>query len=69
MLADEPDALPEREALVRPFVHGCLEGCLSERDVADSRNRPTDMVRVPIPQLHAEAHVGDVVQVRVRQLA
>ena len=37
-------------------------------DVADGSNRPSDVLRVPIPQLDAVSHVGDVVEVRIFDL-
>jgi hypothetical protein len=48
MLADEPDAVAQREPLVRPLRYRRLEGCLSDRHVADSGNRPPNVLGVPV---------------------
>jgi hypothetical protein len=41
---------------------------MSHADRACRGNNPSDLICVLIPQLHAEAHIGDVVQVRICQL-
>jgi hypothetical protein len=69
MLPYEPDAVSEREPFVRPLSHCGFEGRLGDGDVADSGNRPSNVFRVPIPQLHSVSHVGDFVEVRVGKLA
>ena len=68
MLADEHDALTQSEVLVGPIRNGSIEGCLRYRDCSGGCDHPPNVQCMPIPQLHLEAHVGDVVQVRVRQL-
>jgi hypothetical protein len=49
MVADEPDAVPKREVLVRPLSHCRFESRLNDGDVADSGERPANVLRVPVP--------------------
>ena len=51
------------------MLHGLVEGGTRHENGARSGDNPPDMQRVLVPQLHAEAHIGDVVQVRVLKLA
>src|SRR5579862_9443484 len=56
----ESHAVAQCEAFVRPLIHCRLKSCLSDRHMADSANRPANMLRVSIPQFDAVTHVGDV---------
>jgi hypothetical protein len=67
VLADEHYPLAQRKVLAS-VAHGCVESCLSDYDCAGRGDHPPELPRVPILQLHAEAHSGDVTQVRIREL-
>lgn len=69
MFADDHDALPEREAFVRPVRDGRVESRMPNGDRTCCGDDPANMVRLLIPQLDAEAHVRNVVQVRIGELA
>jgi hypothetical protein len=69
MLPDEHYPLSQCEMLARPVRYGCIERRLSNCDATRRGDGPPDMLRVPLPQHDAEAHVGDVMRVRIRQLA
>jgi hypothetical protein len=69
MLADQHSSLPQCEPLIGPMLHGLIESSTGHENRPRSGDNPSDMQCVPIPQLHAKAHVGDVVQVRVFKLA
>ena len=68
MFGDEHNSLPQRQLLVGPLLNGLLEGGTCQEHRSRSGDNPADMQRVPIPQLHAEAHVADVVQIRILKL-
>ena len=68
MLADQHNSLPQCELLVGPMLHGLIEGGTRHENRTRSGDNPSDMQCVPIPQLHAKAHVGDVMQVWVLKL-
>ena len=65
---DQHNSLPQRELLVRPLLHGFIESRTCHENRSCSGDNPSDMKRVVIPQLHAKAHIGDVVQVWVLKL-
>jgi hypothetical protein len=69
VLSNEHDALSESEALVRPVCDRRIEGRMPDGDRTGRRDDPANMVGMLIPQLDAEAHVRDVVQVGIGELA
>jgi hypothetical protein len=62
VFGDQPDALAQRETLVRSLSHRRFESRLSDGDGGSRGNHPPNSC-VPVPQFHPETHVGDVVQV------
>ncbi len=50
------------------MLHRFVEGGARHENRPCSGDNPSDMQGVLIPQLHAKAHVGDFVQVRVLKL-
>jgi hypothetical protein len=54
--------------LVRPFLDRRIEGRMRENNGARGCDRPSDVVVVPVPQLHAKAHVFEVVLVGIGEL-
>jgi hypothetical protein len=68
MLLNDPYALEQHEPLIGPLPHGLVECDARDIDVPDCRDRPSNMQRILVSQLHAIVHVVDVVEVRVRKL-
>jgi len=68
MFAEQHNSLSLRELLVGPLLHGLQEGGARQEHGSRRGDNPADMQHVAIPQLHAKAHIGDVVQVRVLKL-
>ena len=68
MLLDNPYPLPQREPLIGPLPHRFIEGGLCKVDVPDGGDGPPYVQGVLVPQLHAVIEIGDVVEVRVRDL-
>ena len=68
MLSNEHDALPESEAFVRPVCDCGIESRMAYCDRTGCSDDPANVVGMLIPQLDAEAHVRDVVQVGIGEL-
>ena len=66
---EDANAVAESEPLVRPFLYGLIERGLRNIYVSDGGDGPTYVQGVLIPQLHAVIQVGDVVEVRILDLA
>lgn len=69
MLSDEHDALPESEAFARPVCDCRIEGRMPDGDRSRCCDDPANVVGVLILQLDAEAHVRNVMQVGIGELA
>ena len=54
---------------MRPVCDCRIKGRVPHRDRTRCGDDPANMVGVPVPQLDAEAHVGDVVQIGIGELA
>ena len=59
------DAVAQGQVLIGVLPHDLIESSLRQVDRPGSGDDPANVQRVPIPHLHAETHVADVVQVRV----
>lgn len=68
MVQNHADTLAQRKPLVRPFLDGPIECSPRYVYVSNRSDGPTDVQGVLVPQLHAVAHIGDVVKVGVADL-
>jgi hypothetical protein len=69
MLANERDPLPQCEVFMRPVCHCRIERRVLHCDRSRCGDDPANVVGAPIPQLDAEAHVRNVVEVGIGELA